>query len=281
MLGKLFKYEMKATARWLLPMYAGVILFSIINKIFMSVSFLGSNDRAETLPVLVQGVLNFASSISLTLYIVIIIATFVLTFAIMLQRFYKNLLGDEGYLMFTLPVKPSAHIFSKLFASTIWYLLSFVVTIASIAILLIQKIDFGMVWNFLSKIFVTLSTLTGINATLVLIELAVTLLVSLISSTLMFYAAIAMGHTRCNHRMLYSFGSYLLLNFITQILSFLLMLACTLPFQNNLVQFFSQEIPPEAYIHIMLISSIVLTTVLSVGYYVITNHILSKKLNLE
>lgn len=34
------------------------------------------------------------------------VALFVLTMIVIIQRFYKGLLCDEGYLMFTLPVKP-------------------------------------------------------------------------------------------------------------------------------------------------------------------------------
>lgn len=37
----------------------------------------------------------------------------VVTAVILIQRFYKNLLGSEGYLMFTLPVTVSQHLFSK------------------------------------------------------------------------------------------------------------------------------------------------------------------------
>lgn len=281
MLGKLFKYEMKATARWFLPMYAGVIFFSIINKIFMSLSFSSSESSMELLPSVVQLVLSMASSLSLVLYVLIIIATFALTFFIMLQRFYKNLLGDEGYLMFTLPVKPSAHIWSKLFVSSLWYLCSFAVTMLSVFILLINKVDWDSVIITIRQVFHVLSTYQGINVLLLIVETIVLTLVSLVGGTLMFYAAIAMGHTRNNHKVLYSFGAYLILNFITQILSTVLMLVCTLPFQQDIVTFFNQEVPPEMYLHMLMIGSLVLTLILSVGYFIITNYILKNKLNLE
>lgn len=43
---------------------------------------------------------------------------FVLVFII--DRFYKGLLGNEGYLMFTLPVTSTAHIASKALTSMIF-----------------------------------------------------------------------------------------------------------------------------------------------------------------
>ena len=48
-----------------------------------------------------------------------------------LQRFYKNLLSGEGYLMHTLPVRPWQHIASKLIAAVVWTVLSFFVVCVS------------------------------------------------------------------------------------------------------------------------------------------------------
>ena len=42
----------------------------------------------------------------------------------MVYRFYKNLMTDEGYLMFTLPVSRSQLIWSKLIVSMAWGILS-------------------------------------------------------------------------------------------------------------------------------------------------------------
>ena len=40
MLGKLTKYEIKATARIFLPLYAGLLLFALINKVFIEINLL-------------------------------------------------------------------------------------------------------------------------------------------------------------------------------------------------------------------------------------------------
>ena len=104
MLGKLFKYEVKATARIFLPLYFVLIVFAIIN------SFMSFNADDFSLP----------QFITLTLYIFILVGMFVASLIVMIQRFYKNLLSEEGYLMFTLPVKPYKHIISKLIVSVMW-----------------------------------------------------------------------------------------------------------------------------------------------------------------
>ena len=47
-----------------------------------------------------------------------------LTLVLMVYRFYKNLMTDEGYLMFTLPVSRSQLIWSKLMVALAWGVLS-------------------------------------------------------------------------------------------------------------------------------------------------------------
>ena len=58
------------------------------------------------------------------------VATGVLTLIFICERFYKGLLGDEGYLMFTLPASVSAHIGAKTLSALILELLSFLVAVA-------------------------------------------------------------------------------------------------------------------------------------------------------
>ena len=82
MLGKLTKYEIKATARIFLPLYAGLLLFALINKVFIEINLL-------------QTRMAFLPLISGAIYFFIIVATFIITLVVMIQRFYKNLLSDE------------------------------------------------------------------------------------------------------------------------------------------------------------------------------------------
>ena len=53
-----------------------------------------------------------------------------------IQRFFRGLLGDEGYLMHTLPVSPWQLIGSKLLCAVVTTLLSIVVAILSILLIM-------------------------------------------------------------------------------------------------------------------------------------------------
>ena len=108
---KLLKYEWKACARACLPLYGAIILVALINHLLYS----------EAVPELLFGI---PAAIMSMLYVVIFAAVFVATAVILVQRFYKSLLGGEGYLMFTLPVSRSQLIWSKLLVALVWSVLS-------------------------------------------------------------------------------------------------------------------------------------------------------------
>lgn len=122
MLRKLMKYELKATARIFLLLYGTVLALGLLNKLFFMMGIFGGN-----LPFPVE----LTAGLTMMMYFFVIGAIFVMTLIITIQRFYKNLLGDEGYLMFTLPVKPWQHIVSKMTVAIFWFIVSVFVTIFS------------------------------------------------------------------------------------------------------------------------------------------------------
>ena len=90
--------------------------------IFLVVKLLtGRNDSHPLVAVLFALFAVLAAFALLAMLAVIVIVA--------VQRFYKNLLGDEGYLMFTLPATPGQQIFSKLLVSLVWSLMGIVVVI--------------------------------------------------------------------------------------------------------------------------------------------------------
>lgn len=117
MLGKLLKYEIKATAMTFLVMYAAILGLAIFNMVFNQVKF------------------NAGIVITLGVLVVLFIALGIVTIIMAVQRFNKNLLGDEGYLMFTLPVNSRQIIISKLLVTIMWIFFSGIVAILTFVIL--------------------------------------------------------------------------------------------------------------------------------------------------
>ncbi len=120
MLGKLLKYEFSATARIFFPIYGLVLLMAGITRLIW---------KMDTESV------NIPRMISMSVYVALLVAMFVITLIVTIQRFYKNLLGDEGYLSFTLPVKVHSQIDAKMLITLLWSVLSVVVSAVSIFLL--------------------------------------------------------------------------------------------------------------------------------------------------
>lgn len=110
MLKQLLKYEFKATSRVYGGLYLALALLSVV---------LGLSVRGQTILPSNSRVWQFIVILSIV-YAAVIISIGVLCFVNTLQRFNKNLLGREGYLMHTLPVTETQLILSKLLTSMVW-----------------------------------------------------------------------------------------------------------------------------------------------------------------
>jgi hypothetical protein len=261
MLGKLLKYEIKATGRIFLPLFLALLMFAGITRI---ISKIGPENW------------NTPATLSAVVYIIIMVAMFVMTFIMMIQRFNKNLLSDEGYLMLTLPVKPWKHIVSKLMVSLMWILASGTVALISILIIALKKGDITKIAVGLATLYHRVFEQYGPSIYLLSFEIIIGLLISLASGILIIYASIAIGHLFNKHKMLASFGAFILLNTLSQILFMLLSSTLEIRHFSN-IHFNSIQSAMEW----VIAYGIIFTGLLSAAYFAVTNYILSKRLNLE
>lgn len=266
MLNKLIKYEFKATGRIFLLLFLALLMFAGITK-FISIVGL---DKWDT-----------PAIISMAIYIIIMVGMFVMTFIMMIQRFNKNLLCDEGYLMLTLPVKPWKHIVSKLLVSMLWIISSGFIAFISILIIalekdVITKISEGFV-TFYHIVFEKL----GSSAYLLSFEIIIVLFTSLASGILIVYASIALGHLFSQHKMLASFGAFIVLNTLTQVFLKLISLTPVISYFSNILVTSNDLIGMQSVLQMVIAFVIVITSFLCIAYFTITNFILSKRLNLD
>ena len=103
MLGKLIKYDLKALAKILAPLWGVLLVMGIIFGISIRSSL--------------EGIGNTMIVFSLVVIIAVIVAIFVMNVIIVIQRFWNGLLQEEGYLMFTLPVTTRSLILSKVISA--------------------------------------------------------------------------------------------------------------------------------------------------------------------
>lgn len=129
MLTKLLKYEFKATARTYGTIYLALLLVA---------GLLGFTFRVED-----DFTVSRVFDVLFILYDLLAVALVVVTVITVIQRFTKNLLGREGYLMHTLPVTESQLVASKLISSAVWLLASAVVGVVSFVIIFCVGADFA------------------------------------------------------------------------------------------------------------------------------------------
>lgn len=269
MLGKLLKYEVKATARLFLPLYLTILIFATINRFFLAVP----NAKENSFSFYHLGVAS-----SMFVYGILMVGLVVMTLLVLIQRFHKNLLGDEGYLMFTLPVHSRSHILSKLIISMIWTILSSIVAFCSILVISSNNIYLPELFGKMITTFGRFHQEFGAASYLISFEVIVLGLLILASTILTIYAAIALGHLFNKHKLLASFGMYIVLKIISQTI---MSLTGAVFFNQSIFRPDTTLIPSAMLINGILLGTILYYGIFTAGYFYLTNYILKKKLNLE
>ena len=131
MLRKLLKHEFRATGRVMLPLYL-ILLATAVGANFSTRGLLETDFQ----------ILDILGGLLVVAFVVAIIAVCVMSMVVMVQRFYKNLLQDEGYVMMTLPVSTHQHIWSKLIVSAVWFALT-IVTVCVAGLIMAFDIKIG------------------------------------------------------------------------------------------------------------------------------------------
>jgi hypothetical protein len=221
-----------------------------------------------------EGVLSIIPGIISFIYIISIIAIVVVSFVIIILRFYKNLMTDEGYLMFTLPTKSSELINSKLFASILWTIASIIGVVASLFCLFITPERFTKLQEGFRMAFAELESAFHGKVTLLIVEFILLIIIALVNSILEIYFSIALGQLFNGHKVIGSFGAYIAISTIVQILSTIILALVGLSNQYQLSELSSLP-------NTIMPFSIIFLLVTTVIYYFGTDIIFKKKLNLE
>jgi hypothetical protein len=265
MLGKMMKYEIKATQRTFLPIYGLIIIFALLIRSFTQFNFQH-----------MSGAFSFLMGIVILIYVILIAAAFIMTIVATAKRFTTNLLGDEGYLSFTLPVKIHSHIDCKMLVSLMWAVLSVIVTLLSVFVLSVNT-------DFINKnnpLFAGLKadySRYDNMAYLISFEIIVLVLISMLCCILQIYASATVGNLCGKHRRLASFGTFIGLGIAQMIVySFII---------NYIkIKNFSLPMGEQAMLSAMAANigiAMAVTAAFCVAFYFLTYWLLSRKLNLE
>ena len=266
MLGKLLKYEVKSVSRTYLPIYVLVILMAVVNKILSVVS----PSSFETPKV-----------ISAMGYGMVLFGIYLVTFFVSVMRFKTNLLGDEGYLMFTLPVSRNQLIMTKTISAVIFSIISVAVGLLSVFILLPYGELLRSFGVFFEDLGDAVRAIGGFNVFMYGLYMLAIVILSAAMLSLPIYLAMAMGQTANKNKLLASFGWYFVINFIHQtVITILFTMAANTGLLEKMGQVF-MNMPASGQVHFMFFCVIAYQLVICALCYFLTANILTNKLNLE
>ena len=274
MLRKLMKHEFRATGRIMLPLFL-ILLVTSVGANFSTRGLLETDNKLlDVLGVLL--VMAFA---------IAIVGVCVMSMVVMVQRFYKNLLQDEGYVMMTLPVSVHQHVWSKLIVSAVWFALTIVVVCLACFIMafdvgFVQQIAAGFRELF-QEIFQHLTAYYAINGTAVVVEFLVMCFVGCCAMCLQFYAALAIGHSRPNHKMAWSVLWFFLMQFVMQFLGGMGIMLLDESWFHHLLLGWTDNISGMASVHLGMVTVILGEVIYGAVFYILTTWFLKKRLNLE
>lgn len=278
MLGKLFRYDMKALFRMMLPLTLSVLGTTLAGTVAVRILVeMSKNSHRMDNPftglfMASMGMLVFAAVMALVAYAVIA-AVFIF------YRYYKNLFTDEGYLTFTLPVSPGQILFSKSVAGILWSLIAFVVIVfCSVVMLFVGGgIDPSDVLDAITGIFRSLWGYMGLDSVLLAMESILGMLLSLVSSLLLCYLSITLGSTVVRrHKVMASIGIYLGIRVGLSIVSSIIQLLPSMYMASTAVGMDNTN----WMLHLTFGMNLLISAGVAVGSYFASRSILTHRLNL-
>ncbi len=278
MLGKLLKYELKSTSRILGVLYIAVMIVAAV------VGFAAGGIIWQA----TQGN-EIAFVVGSLIYVLLIMVLMIVTVILVIERFYKNLLREEGYLMHTLPVPTWMLVASKVISALIWIVLSIVAVVLSLlilgftsmissGILMSSVIDWSnLPWGEMLFLFQQ-------NAGEVILTILAAIL-QIVRLVLLVYTAMAIGAAAKQHKVLYSVISFVIILIIIGIIGMftfqgLFNQAYTMDDSSiNYALNLSDQLFP-VYTKTLLLQ-ILSDGIYSVVFFLVTTWFLKNKLNLE
>ena len=189
MLLKLLKYDFRAMWKQFSLIWGAALVLALVNRFGI---FMDADDRAVHLRD------SFISSVPMFAFMAVLIAMFVIGIIFVVNRFSKGLLGDEGYLMHTLPVRPWQLVLSKLICGTVTWVgcsaVSFLSALVMLPLNLSDLLRFPL-WSEIFRAVMQHPDMVALVAEFLLMALS-----AMIQFIAAIYLAIAIGHLFSRHR---------------------------------------------------------------------------------
>ncbi len=279
MLGKLLKYEFQSLSRLLALIYAAVLV---------AATFMGLMSRRQDTVFLFggssggSGFINSNAAdvtffIFLIIYIVGIVAILLITLFMIIERFYRNMLCGEGYLMHTLPVPTWMHVAAKTICALAYSVISVAVLVLSVLLLIVASGEWGDYVNVAFSDLISVLRESGLTFSIWLMIIAT--IVQLIRVILQFYISMSIGGAAKKNKLLFSVLTFIAICIVTGLIQslFLSNLSDALPITTTLENESTYVSVSNGSIWLRLLVNGIYSAIFFAG----STFFLKKKLNLE
>ncbi len=269
MLGKLMKYEWKAT--WKLLLSANILTVAMTGLARCMMLLMEQTNYSEFTMV------DFLAVMVLFTYVGSMFAVCVGTTIFLIYRFYTSTYGDQGYLLHTLPVDTHHIIIAKVLVSAAWVIINITFIYLSVIFLLASSSE---IFHSMMEGMVDMIEYLGaekISAFTVIMTL-LAFLFSIFAKVLKMGACISLGQLSANHKLLLSFAWYIGIYFVEQLIQGLYLIM-TLFIRNQVTQ--NTYWGYGSYFDNQWETTLLAGILSCVVYYMLTWYVMSRKLNLD
>lgn len=227
---------------------------------------------------------------AIILYILSLFAFFIVTYVYMCMHFYKTMYSAQGYLTHTLPVKQLTTFHVKLATSFVWMFAALLLFIGSVFVLLNSASD-GEFWQILSTEFMAEFggelTAMGFHTGGMILQFLASAALSCLTYLLWVFASASIGQLFSTNKVLASIVAGVILYFINQIMSLIVMLVCGF-FNNSFISggtlhtvVTTDAASAASLNNSLLIAENIYAVIVVIALYLISNVIVRKHINLE
>lgn len=276
MLGKLLKYEWKSTGRVLPLIYLAIVALAVCVGISLRASMIAEE--------------GIGSALLVGIYMVLIMAMIIVTIIVIIERFFRSMISQEGYLMHTLPVKTWQHVLSKTIMAIIWTAIAIAVIVVSLLLIgsisglleeLAREIGFKAFVNEL-EFFMTRSQFA---------MMIVCGIVQVIRLIMQAYAAMAIGGSSTKNKVAFSFLAFIVMVVVVSVIASSVSMGVMFGTVNSpAYDMFLMGLEGTTttvsqdfgfLFGRMVVMQLIMDGALLAVFFILTNHFLKKKLNLE
>lgn len=219
----------------MLTLYAILIVTTLLGTFVLYAAMGAAHDafnRSSLLSLLLVAVI--------IMYILAVFALFVVTYVYMCTHFYKTMYSAQGYLTHTLPVNPLTTFNVKLATSFVWMFFSVLLLFGSVALLLIG-VSHGEILTEFSTIFnneirAELAA-AGTSMAAIVFRMVLTLVSSCLTYLLWVFASASIGQLFSTNKVAASIIAGVVLYFVQQIISLIVMFVSGIFTSENVVAF--------------------------------------------